>query len=56
MLTDFIGISNSHHRMAAETAMIFGHASGRIIVLPPEQQFYFLDKVKFKNDSNSMNP
>ena len=31
-------------RMAAETAMIFAHASGRTLVLPPVMNFYLLDK------------
>ena len=29
-------------RMAAETAMIFAHASGRILVMPPEEHWYLL--------------
>ena len=32
-------------RMAAETAIIIAHASGRVLVLPPETQWYLLDKV-----------
>ena len=31
-------------RMAAETAMIIAHSSGRILVLPPEEKWYLLDK------------
>ena len=38
-------------RMAAETAMIFAHASGRILVLPPEARWYLLDSNK-KDEQN----
>jgi hypothetical protein len=31
--------------MAAETAMIFAHASGRVLVLPPKARWYLLTKV-----------
>ena len=31
-------------RMAAETAMVFALASGRTLVLPPDMQFYLLNK------------
>eukprot|EP00602_Paraphysomonas_sp_CaronLab_P002003 CAMPEP_0185023204 /NCGR_PEP_ID=MMETSP1103-20130426/5893_1 /TAXON_ID=36769 /ORGANISM="Paraphysomonas bandaiensis, Strain Caron Lab Isolate" /LENGTH=740 /DNA_ID=CAMNT_0027555681 /DNA_START=255 /DNA_END=2477 /DNA_ORIENTATION=+ len=31
-------------RMAAETAMVFAIATGRILVMPPEINFYLLDK------------
>lgn len=40
-------------RMAAETAMIFGHATGRTIVLPPEKEFYLLNKNKKSLDNRS---
>ena len=33
-------------RMAAETAMIFAHASGRTLVLPPEEKWYLLSSNK----------
>jgi hypothetical protein len=31
--------------MAAETAIIIAHATGRVLVLPPETRWYLLDKV-----------
>ena len=34
-------------RMAAETAIIIAHASGRVLVLPPETHWYLLDKVRY---------
>ena len=34
--------------MAAETAMIIAHASGRTLVLPPEEKWYLLDSNKKK--------
>ena len=35
--------------MAAETAMVFAHASGRTLVLPPNAIWYLLDKVQSFN-------
>ena len=31
-------------RMAMETALVMGHATGRTLVLPPEQRMYLIDK------------
>ena len=39
--------------MAAETAMIFGHATGRVIVMPPETKWYLLDKNNHHEDDKS---
>jgi hypothetical protein len=33
--------------MAAETVIVFAMASGRILVMPPEINFYLLDKVRW---------
>jgi len=40
-------------RMAAETAMIFAHASGRVLVMPPRMRMYLLDKDKHPEDNES---
>jgi len=40
-------------RMAAETAIIFAHASGRILVLPPEAKWYLLNSNKDKGENHS---
>jgi len=36
-------------RMAMETVMVFAHATGRILVMPPEQQMYLLNKDETKH-------
>jgi len=40
-------------RMAAETAMIFAHATGRTLVMPPTMVFYLLDKNSARDDNES---
>jgi hypothetical protein len=40
-------------RMAAETVMIFAHATGRTLVMPPTMKFYLLDKNKSPQDNES---
>jgi hypothetical protein len=35
--------------MSAEAVIIFAHASGRTLVLPPTAKWYLLDKNKGKN-------
>lgn len=40
-------------RMAAETAIIFAHASGRILVLPPEARWYLLTTNKNHAENGS---
>ena len=40
-------------RMAAEVAMIFAHATGRILVMPPMMVFYLLNNDKHSEDNKS---
>jgi len=40
-------------RMAAETAMIFAHATGRILVMPPIANWYLLDRNKKGEENKS---
>lgn len=40
-------------RMAAETAMIFAHATGRVLVMPPKLKMYLLDKDQHEEENES---
>lgn len=40
-------------RMAAETAIILAHATGRTLVMPPDREWYLLNKNKDKNKDKS---
>ena len=40
-------------RMAAEVAMVFAHATGRILVMPPMMVFYLLNNDKHGEDNQS---
>lgn len=39
--------------MAAETAIIIAHATGRVLVLPPETKWYLLNKNRKEEDNVS---
>jgi hypothetical protein len=40
-------------RMAAETAIILAHATGRTLVLPPQRDFYLLNRNKNEKDKST---